>query len=140
MQHTIQNYSRRDPECRDGDAFVSCNLSQAEPETPICVGRVGLTFRDCNLLNCRVPDDAVVERCNTAQVRITVSEPDPAVDRRSLAERCRGHLPEKLLAEIESSAGPEFREAVKAEPVTTRTHLGKGVKGKIVNPRVKRNG
>ncbi len=37
------------------------NFTQGAPHTKIYEGQAGLTFRNCNLLNCDVPGDAVVE-------------------------------------------------------------------------------
>jgi hypothetical protein len=70
MEHKKENYSHKSPECSNGDTFVSCNISQIEPATEICSGKTNLTFRNCNLFNCRVPEDAIVVNCNTAQVKI----------------------------------------------------------------------
>lgn len=52
----------------NGDVFERSNFSQAIPHTSIFPGISGLTFRQCNLVNCDVPADAVVESCNTSQV------------------------------------------------------------------------
>lgn len=63
-----RNFSFTDPACQDGDTFERCNLSQLQPHMAICAGRTGLTFRECNLVNCDVPVGSVVESCNTCQV------------------------------------------------------------------------
>jgi len=47
----------------DGDTIEDCNLMQLTTNTSICAGITGLTFQGCNLLNCSVPGDAVVENC-----------------------------------------------------------------------------
>lgn len=52
----------------DGEVISSCNFTQPIPWTPISVGVSGLTFRDCNLVNCSPPSDSVIESCNTAQI------------------------------------------------------------------------
>ena len=44
------------------------NFTQAEPHTPIFIGMTGLTFLSCNLVNCDVPGDAIVEDCLVFQV------------------------------------------------------------------------
>ena len=51
----------KQPECRNGDTFDACNLMQLVPHTTVCAGVTGLTFRNCNLLNCDLPADAIVE-------------------------------------------------------------------------------
>lgn len=43
-----------------GDIIESCNLFQKYPHTKI-TEVVGLTFRMCNLVNCDLPADALVE-------------------------------------------------------------------------------
>ena len=48
---------------KNGDSFVGCNLIQIHPHTFICEGITGLTFQDCNLTNCDVPEDAVFDNC-----------------------------------------------------------------------------
>lgn len=68
MLHKWRNYSQADPACQDGDVFEFCNLAQMAPWTEVCRGRCGLQFRNCNLLNCKLPADARVESCQTAQV------------------------------------------------------------------------
>ncbi len=52
-----------------GDTIESCNLSQMYPLTGI-TDVTGLTFRSCNLVNCSLPADAVVENCNTMQANL----------------------------------------------------------------------
>lgn len=66
--HKNRNFSFQDPNCENEDIFERCNLSQLQPNTLICLNKTGLTFRNCNLVNCIVPGDTVVERCNTTQV------------------------------------------------------------------------
>lgn len=51
----------------DGDTVENCNLSQPHPNTFVCVGISNLTFIGCNLVNCSVPIDAIVEDCLTIQ-------------------------------------------------------------------------
>jgi len=45
------------------DTVEDCNLMQLVSNTSVCVGITGLIFRGCNLLNCSVSGDAVVEDC-----------------------------------------------------------------------------
>jgi hypothetical protein len=55
------------PDAENGKVFVNTNFHQREPHTPIFVGKTGLTFRNCNLINCDVPADSVIEsgiRCH----------------------------------------------------------------------------
>ena len=51
-----------------GEVISSCNFTQSSPWTPIAVGYSGLTFRDCNLVNCSPPADSSVEGCNVIQI------------------------------------------------------------------------
>lgn len=44
------------------------NFTQGTPHTKIYEGMKGLTFRNCNLLNCDVPGDAIVKLCNTGHM------------------------------------------------------------------------
>jgi len=44
------------------------NFTQGVPHTAIYAGQTGLTFRNCNLLNCDVPTGSVVEKCLISQV------------------------------------------------------------------------
>lgn len=85
MTHAHKNFSFKDPECSDGDVFEFCNLSQLVPHTAICAGRTGLTFRSCNLCNCAVPAESVVEDCMTAQVS-RCSHLNPQLVERGLPE------------------------------------------------------
>jgi len=62
------------PTCNSGDTFTGCNLTQAQMDTPICVGKTGLTFIRCNLINCIVPADSVVQDCNTAKKDFCTNE------------------------------------------------------------------
>ncbi len=51
------------PEFTNGQTVDGWNLTQLQPHTAIGEGVSGLIFRNCNLLNCDVPADAVVESC-----------------------------------------------------------------------------
>lgn len=67
----MTNYSgSRISQCAavDGDVLQGQNFAQEQPFTPIFAGRFGLTFVDCNLVNCVVPDGSIVTGCNTTQV------------------------------------------------------------------------
>jgi len=46
-----------------GDVIEEWNLMQLNPHTVICSGVLGLTFYRCNLVNCDVPEDAIVQNC-----------------------------------------------------------------------------
>ncbi|MDY0208365.1 MAG: hypothetical protein RBR82_17345 [Pseudomonas sp.] len=52
----------------NGEVIEDCNFTQPTPWTPIAEGVSGLTFRNCNLVNCSPPSDSVVESCNRAQI------------------------------------------------------------------------
>jgi hypothetical protein len=67
--HKSKNWSHKEPEnVSNGDTIEQCNLSQILPNTSICSGITGLTFRNCNLTNCSIPEDAIVEDCNITQI------------------------------------------------------------------------
>jgi len=51
------------PVVQNGHVFEYSNFMQAQPHTPIFTGITGLVFRKCNLTNCDVPPDAVLENC-----------------------------------------------------------------------------
>jgi hypothetical protein len=58
------NYKRLSPvNTQDGDIFDNCNIAQLYPHTGICVDKIGLTFKGCNLLNCDIPAGSTVEDC-----------------------------------------------------------------------------
>lgn len=68
-EHLHKRYCFTDPSCENGDEFIECNLEQLNPNTSICVGKTGLTFRRCRLQNCVLPGDAtVVGRADIQQV------------------------------------------------------------------------
>jgi hypothetical protein len=48
--------------------FENVNFSQAVPHTKILEGVKNLTFIQCNLVNCDVPADAIIDGGNVAQV------------------------------------------------------------------------
>jgi hypothetical protein len=52
----------------NGDTVVDANLSQLMPNTTILAGFSGLTFVKCNLTNCTVPGDSVIDQCNETQI------------------------------------------------------------------------
>lgn len=59
------NYSFQQPIAENNQVFENANFSQVLPHTVVCAGITGLVFRNCNLLNCDVPADAVIESCLT---------------------------------------------------------------------------
>lgn len=63
------NYSfKQPPDVPNGSVIEGHNLTQGVPHTKIYEGKTGLTFRNCNLVNCDVPAGSVVESCNKSQV------------------------------------------------------------------------
>jgi hypothetical protein len=46
------------------------NFTQGIPHTKIYKGMSGLTFKNCNILNCDVPVGSVIEYCNTGHMEI----------------------------------------------------------------------
>jgi len=70
-----------------GDTIEEWNLVQREPNTAICSGLTGLTFIRCNLINCSVPGDSVIEHCLHVQKDFCVHlHPDWGLD--AEAENC----------------------------------------------------
>jgi len=60
----MPNYSFKTlPVLNNGDTLENANLTRIDPRTEIYSGITGLTFRNCNLTNCTLPADAVIERC-----------------------------------------------------------------------------
>lgn len=55
------------PDVENGHTFTEYNFMQRDPHTSIFAGKTGLTFVVCNLLNCDVPADAMVDDCLTVQ-------------------------------------------------------------------------
>lgn len=51
------------PTINNGHKFEYCNFVQAQPHTKIFEGVTSLTFKKCNLMNCDVPPDAIVDDC-----------------------------------------------------------------------------
>lgn len=51
----------------NGEVFEFCNFTQAIAGTDIFSGATGLTFRNCNLINCVVPVGSIIEKCNNTQ-------------------------------------------------------------------------
>lgn len=55
------------PEPVDG-LIEGHNFTQGTPHTSIYEGYSGLTFKNCNLVNCDVPVDSVFISCGTKQI------------------------------------------------------------------------
>jgi len=72
-----KNFSFKQPIFKDGEIIEGANLSQTTPNTKIADGVKSLTFKSCNLRNCKVPNDATVIDCNTFQ---GVIPPEPPND------------------------------------------------------------
>jgi len=51
------------PKAETGQVFEMLNFMQAVPNTEIFQGVEGLVFKKCNLVNCKLPEDAKVEDC-----------------------------------------------------------------------------
>lgn len=63
------NYAfKTDMTAENGTVFKRENFCQVMPGTEIFKGVTGLTFDNCNLINCKVPADAIVKECNTSQI------------------------------------------------------------------------
>ncbi len=67
----IDNTTRSDKQIINSSSteyFKGCNFTQFQPNTNILVGKTGLTFERCNLVNCFVPGDATIISCNNTQI------------------------------------------------------------------------
>jgi hypothetical protein len=67
----MANYSgSRISQCvaNDGDTLSGHNFCQEQPYTPILEGLTGLTFVDCNLVNCKVPAGSTIISSNISQI------------------------------------------------------------------------
>ena len=65
----MANYSFKElPAAENGATIEGHNMVRAVPHTAIYEGVTGLTFRNCNLINCDVPEDATVISCNTGHM------------------------------------------------------------------------
>lgn len=49
------------PQAENGQRFERCNFARLQPHTKIFEGITGLRFFECNLTNCDLPPDAVIE-------------------------------------------------------------------------------
>lgn len=56
------------PESKSGEVFENLNFTQMLPNTEIFTGVTGLVFKNCNLTNCKLPDDAKAESCLRVQI------------------------------------------------------------------------
>jgi hypothetical protein len=75
MIYEDQNFARQQPELEPGSVLVGCNCAQEQPHTPFGHGVPGLVFIRCNLTNCDLPLDAVLDPVGTPlQVRYTYGE------------------------------------------------------------------
>lgn len=61
----MSNYAfmtgRTFPKIQNGHVFTGDNFIQKEPNTAIFVGITKLKFINCNLTNCKLPEDTIVE-------------------------------------------------------------------------------
>ncbi|NIV11967.1 MAG: hypothetical protein GWN62_12050 [Aliifodinibius sp.] len=65
--YSKSHLSKLDGVAQNGDTFINCNFAQPIPNTAIFSGLTGLTFQGCNLCNCNVPGDSVIDDCLTIQ-------------------------------------------------------------------------
>lgn len=100
MTHRLRNWSFSQPPLSDGDEIVNCNLQQFAPNTPIATGVTGLIFRDCNLVNCLLPEGSVAIGCNMTQID-RCSRNWPSVAAEPCGEDCR----HAVITEIIGSGG-----------------------------------
>lgn len=68
------NYSYHKVAIPDGATLTGMNFSQLEPNTAAISGK-GLTFIDCNLVNCALDPSWTIKDGNTAQVWMVQATP-----------------------------------------------------------------
>lgn len=56
------------PDIENGHTFIGDNFCQLVAHTSLFEGKTGLSFIDCNCINCDMPLDSVFSHCNRAQV------------------------------------------------------------------------
>ncbi|GAG85789.1 unnamed protein product [marine sediment metagenome] len=69
------------PEVENGYTFTRANFTQVEPHTEILAGITGLTFVQCNLANCDVPGDAILDDCLQCHISWCANNHPELVDR-----------------------------------------------------------
>lgn len=87
MIHKEVNYKFVTPSCGEDDVFEDCNIAQKEPHTAIGSDISGLSFKGCNLFNCDIPEDAIVEDCLVIQKSLC-SHLHPNIGLSECAENC----------------------------------------------------
>ena len=55
------------PNIKDGHVFTGDNFIQKDPHTSIFTGKAGLKFINCNLTNCKLPEDSTTEGSHPKQ-------------------------------------------------------------------------
>lgn len=55
------------PDVESGHVFYGDNFIQQYPNTEIFTGKTGLKFVNCNLTNCKLPQDAITEGSHPKQ-------------------------------------------------------------------------
>ena len=65
-----KNYVGQSPMVANDATFEYCNLTQRAQDTKMFIGITGLTFKECNLVNCSLPNDAILINCNNTQKKI----------------------------------------------------------------------
>ena len=62
------------PAFGEGDVVEECNIVRLTANTPTAEGVSDLTFRRCNMVNCRIQPSWTIEDCNTLQMSYCVHE------------------------------------------------------------------
>ena len=120
-----RNYAGREPHAQDGDTFLRCNLSQAEPNTAICKGVKGLTFERCNLARAVVPKDAKVISCNrTNEPRVIDPPADPPVH--TTVSEVRDLVDRAEAKGVDRAEVAKWRAKLAAIPDAEPTEIGRG--------------
>ena len=100
------NFEKRLPDFKDDQVFERARLIQKQPHTKIAVGKKGLVFRGCNLMNCDLPPGTVTDMCLTIHKSLC-SHCHPGMDLPECAIDCEHRFPEKQWLSIPVD---EYRE------------------------------
>jgi hypothetical protein len=87
MKIIEMNFAGETPPRVLADEYEKCNFAQSEPldvagekfGIEIFPDNVPRVFKNCNLMNCKVPDGSVIIDCNTAILEVLVESTDDII-------------------------------------------------------------
>ena len=106
VESHIGNFEKQLPIFKDDQIFDRSRFVQKQPHTAIAVGKKGLVFRGCNLMNCDLPPGTITERCLTVHKSLC-SHIHPDMGLPKCAEDCEHCSKEKQWVPIPVD---EYRE------------------------------